>query len=884
MDPLPRSLCHSRRRLALAVGLLAPGTLVCARTDLTFYTNGQTLSDNFYSATPNTLVINFTNRTNVTYAGALTGAYSLALNGDLGTLTLTNGASNFTGDTRLSYGTLILGSATALQNSTLNLAAVDTGFFSFGSLTSATIGNLANSRALSLSNASSAAVALTVGNNNLDTTYSGVLSGAGSLTKTGTGTLVLTGNNTYAGTTTLSAGILQVGNGGATGSLGAGAIVNNAALIFNRDGAVTVANAISGTGSLTKTGTGTLILSGGTTVSAGTLDLAYANNNIGTGSIRGPLVINSGGIVLTSVTNALGWADGTKVDSITINAGGLLNQTATSDQGWGITYTLNGGTMQSNGGVSNALASSNFAFGNSTSVTVGANTGTSTIAGRVNLRGDLGDTTVGFNVGANSTLNVTAAVTSSNGTVGLTKSGAGTLVLTGANTYSGETVVDAGTLTLGAPPANGPGVIRGALTINSGATVVASDTNAFGYTTNQKVDSVTLNGGTLDHTAAGDQGWGIAYTLNGGTMLSNGGVSSATTASKFAFGGGTSVTTGADSGASTLSGRADLRSDGDVTAVTFNIASGSTLNATAALTNSDRAVGLTKTGAGTLTLTGANTYSGGTTINAGLVEFSAAHNFGTANVTLNGGGLRWASGTTTDISTRLDPLGTGGATFDTNGNHVAFATALSGSGSLTKSGSGTLTLTGANTYTGLTSVNAGKLFVNGSLANTAVTVASGATLGGSGRIDGLTTIQSGAHLAAGNSPGTLTFTNGLALASGSILNFELGTESDLIRVSGGALSAAGAITVNITDSGGFEAGIYMLFNATGATLSSIGATSFEIGEAVEGYTYEFSESDNSFFHTATAVPEPASAAALAGLFTLALAATRRRRLRTAPSR
>ena len=126
---------------------------------------------------------------------------------------------------------------------------------------------------------------------------------------------------------------------------------------------------------------------------------------------------------------------------------------------------------------------------------------------------------------------------------------------------------------------------------------------------------------------------------------------------------------------------------------------------------------LVKVGTGTLTLTGANTYSGGTTINAGLVNFSAAGNFGTGMVTLNGGGLQWAAGTTTDISSRLAPLGASGATFDTNGNTVTLATGLSGTGGLTKQGEGLLNLTGNNTYTGPTTVNAGTLKVNGSLAS-----------------------------------------------------------------------------------------------------------------------------------------------------------------------
>ena len=95
---------------------------------------------------------------------------------------------------------------------------------------------------------------------------------------------------------------------------------------------------------------------------------------------------------------------------------------------------------------------------------------------------------------------------------------------------------------------------------------------------------------------------------------------------------------------------------------------------------------LVKVGTGTLTLGSANTYSGGTTVNGGLINFAAANNFGSGAIALNGGGLQWAAGTKTDISPQLAPLGAGGATFDTNGNNVTLANGLGGAGGLIKQG------------------------------------------------------------------------------------------------------------------------------------------------------------------------------------------------------
>ncbi|MFM6939852.1 MAG: beta strand repeat-containing protein, partial [Rhodoluna sp.] len=118
------------------------------------------------------------------------------------------------------------------------------------------------------------------------------ISGTGALTQSGSGTTVLTSNNTYQGTTTISAGTLRLGNGGTSGTLGTGSVIDNAALVFNRSDNVTVANTISGTGDIRLSGTGTTIFtannsySGTTTVNAGTLQVGNggATGSLGNGN------------------------------------------------------------------------------------------------------------------------------------------------------------------------------------------------------------------------------------------------------------------------------------------------------------------------------------------------------------------------------------------------------------------------------------------------------------------------------------------------------------------------------------------------------------------------------------------------------------------------
>ena len=160
---------------------------------------------------------------NLTWTGNIGesgGSYGLAKSGT-GNATLTlSGTGTYTGNTVINGGTLLLNNPLAIGGSTLNYNNQG-GALSFGSLTNATFGGLSGAQSLALTNTVGAAVALTVGPNNFNTTYSGTLSGAGAtLTKSGTGTLALTGSNSYTGGTTVSAGTLAVGHVNALGTGG----------------------------------------------------------------------------------------------------------------------------------------------------------------------------------------------------------------------------------------------------------------------------------------------------------------------------------------------------------------------------------------------------------------------------------------------------------------------------------------------------------------------------------------------------------------------------------------------------------------------------------------------------------------------------------------
>ncbi len=158
---------------------------------------------------------------------------------------------------------------------------------------------------------------------------------------------------------------------------------------------------------------------------------------------------------------------------------------------------------------------------------------------------------------------------------------------------------------------------------------------------------------------------------------------------------------------------------------------------------------------------------------------------GTGVFNLGGGTLVVRSVFSTSQAIVLSGSG-GNGNIDAGGYSVVLAGALSGSGGLNIIGDGTVTVTASDTYTGPTTINGGKLIVDGSLVSL-VTVNGGGTLGGTGNLASIT-VNSGGHLAPGNAPGTLTLAGSLTLLSGAKMDYELDTplDSDMVLMTSGA--------------------------------------------------------------------------------------------------
>ncbi|MDD2599934.1 MAG: autotransporter-associated beta strand repeat-containing protein [Kiritimatiellae bacterium] len=251
-----------------------------------------------------------------------------------------------------------------------------------------------------------------------------------------------------------------------------GSIANNGnVLTTTGEGNATLSGVVSGSGALVKDGSGTTTLdanhtyAGGTAVNAGVLAL---NQGGSTGALRGTLNVKADGKLDLLVANALGYGAGTKVNTLNIN-GGLVNNTANGDNGWGITINMTGGELRSNAGAPSSSATQLYSLGGGSSINTLAGAGPATISGRINLSEGNVDNTLRFTVADDIAVNdllLSAVITEQGGARAIAKSGQGLMNITSANTYSGGTIINQGTLL--ANNTSGLATGSGLTTVNGG--------------------------------------------------------------------------------------------------------------------------------------------------------------------------------------------------------------------------------------------------------------------------------------------------------------------------------------------------------------------------------------------------------------------------------
>ncbi|MCR2635670.1 autotransporter outer membrane beta-barrel domain-containing protein [Salmonella enterica] len=737
------------------------------------------------------------------FDNVISGSGQVVKSGDK-TLTL-SGANSYTGGTTISGGTLVasnveaLGSGDVTDNATLELN---------------TSGDFANN-----------------------------IGGTGSVVKSGDKTLTLSGANSYTGGTIISGGTLVATN---VDALGTGDVIDNATLELNTGGDFD--NAISGSGQVVKSGDDTLALSGAnsysgaTTISGGTL-IAANVNALGTGAIdnRASLLLDaSGQFTVTDLTTESG-------GNTEIGAGSTL-QATTLTQKSDSTLTINldsntadpvihaasqvslAGTLDITG-VGDVLDSDPASTDDLDTFTLIASDKTIagdfeklTVAGMdadladfITVDGRIDDTGKQYELttaltwyadrddavtDAHGTFNLTnadgsfavntvlenvdatldpASATGWDGT-SLIKQGAGTLILNAENTYTGGTTISGGTLVATNVDALGSGDVTddATLELNTGGTfdnaisgsgqvVKSGDETLTLSGTNTYTGGTLISGGTLVATnvealGTGDVTDNATLELNtGGDFINNiggtgrvekSGDDALTLSGSNTYTGGTTINDG-----TLIATSVDALGSGDVTdnAVLELNTGGDFIN------NIGGTGRVEKSGDDTLTLSGSNSYTGGTLISGGTLVATNVDALGSGDVTDNA---------TLELNT--------GGTFDN---------AISGSGQVVKSGDETLTLSGANSYTGGTLISGGTLVAtsvealgSGDVTDNAVLeLNTGGTfdnaISGSGQVvksGDKTLTLSGANSYTGGttiSGGTLVASNVEALGSGDIDNY-----------------------------------------------------------------------------------------------------------------
>ena len=499
----------------------------------------------------------------------------------------------------------------------------------------------------------------------------------------------------------------------------------------------------------------------------------FAINNAGTAQLAAAGVAKSGGLgVFAGNSGTLQVSSGgnlTLTDDLSIGDAGTGNLTIS---GTGTVTNLDGLIGKSGGGV-----------------------GTVTISG--GLWTNTGELRVGNSGTGNLNINGGTITNNIQASLGTTANGVGTVVVAGGTWQSSNQIL--------------VGFFgKGRLTINSGSVTSTSFMSISANTASTSDGAVVVNGGLLSVTSL------LVGGSNAGRLDITGGQVTTTTTSSIGYlagGNGTVVMTG---------GRWDANAliVGDNTTAVGSL----TIGGTAVLKANQFVICDSNTATGTVNLN-----SGGVLESQYITSVG-----GTRSLVFDGGTLRLLGNNSflfNGFSVGNIQLAAGGGTFDTQAFDVQTLVGLTGTGGFTKTGTGTFTFRSGGSpsnYTGATLVNQGSLIVDGQLGNTAVTVANGGLLGGSGTILGGVTVQSGGILAPGNSPGILSV-GSLTLNSGSTTRMEIngltaGTQHDQIQVTGNA-ALDGTLDLDFG---------FVPVDGDSFTLIEAGSFAFN-GDAVEGF-------------------------------------------------
>lgn len=774
-------------------------------------------------------------------------AGSLTLSGN-GNVTL-NTASLYTGTTFVNGASLTYGASNVLSTGPVNISNGTLDISNF----SDTVGTVFAQHALITGG--SGILTGTTSYTFRESTVSAILAGSATVTVQSNSAaaeamVTLTRDNTYSGVTTISTGVLKLGaagdgtntplgttaggtvissggaldlngftlgtaeaitslNGtgfGASGSSNMGAIMNSSGSAASYSGAITVAAAArinadygaltissnmsgnfgitfggfsnitysgvrSGTSTLTKDGIGVLTLSNGSSSYSGATTISVGTVKIGAVSVGGtnsPLGTTAG---ITTV------ALGARLDLNGFNLG-IAEPLTLNGVGYDLGDFASGALMNSS---VTAVTFTGLVTLGTTGVLIKADSGDISLT----AAGTISGATFALTIGGIGNGSIASIIGTTTGTV--TKIGTGTWTLSGQSTFTGATNISNGTLKLGASG----GATNSPLGTTGGGTVVSTggvlDFNGFTMST---AEAITLNG----------RGIG-----NGGALIGSSGTFSGV------------VTQGTDSRIVNASGTMTFSA---AIGGAFNLYISGAGNVTTSAVFAATALSITKQGAGTFTVTGANLYTGATRVDAGTFAYAATTTLVATNLTVNGG--------TFNSGANADAIGTVTLVGGTIANTAALTgTAytleagtvsgiLAGAIAITKNTNNTVNLTGVNTVSSTITINAGTVSINGSGSATSVTGVT-VNLGGTLTLDNSSTAVAsrlGDAIVLTMNGGNLNFLgNSAAASSETIGQLALSTGHNVVTVTPGA---GGSTTLTFANNPGFNrtAGATALFRGT----------------------------------------------------------------------